>query len=365
MIALLAYISLGFLGLRFLVALVNFLFHYRLPNAGIAPDLKLSILIPARNEEKNLGRILDCILNQDYGNFEVWVCDDHSSDGTPEILEAYSRRHPEIHGFTGEELRPGWTGKNYACHQLAAKASGDILLFVDADMEIHGDLLGKILAYLRKRKIALLSIFPRQLLITRGEQATVPVMNWILLSLLPLPMVTFGRRSSFSAANGQFMMFRANTYHKLQPHSIVRSSAVEDIEIMTLYKRSHHRCATLLGDHRVQCRMYTGYRAALEGFSRNVLHFFSGSLVWAFFYILFTTFGLMFIALWSLPWFWAALALAMLSRVLISLMSHQRVFRNLIMIPVQHVSFLWMVKMALVQKSRGSLQWKGREIRLK
>lgn len=364
MIAVLAYISLGFLGLRLLVVLVNFLFHYSFPYSGGKMDQKLSILIPARNEEKNIGRILDCVLNQDYLNFEVVVCDDHSTDSTPTILEEYSKDHAEINWFKGEELRPGWTGKNFACYQLAGKASGETLLFVDADMEIHGDIVANILGYMKRRKLALLSIFPRQLLFTRGEEATVPVMNWILLSLLPLPMVIFGLRSSFSAANGQFMMFKANVYHKLQPHSIVRSSPVEDIEIMTLYKKGHYRCATLLGDQRVQCRMYTGYREAIAGFSKNVLHFFSGSLLWALFYILFTTFGLIIIALWSLPWFLAALTMALLCRVLISLMSHQGIVKNLLFIPVQHFSFLKMVTLALVQKSRGSLIWKGREIPL-
>jgi chlorobactene glucosyltransferase len=365
MISILAYIALGFLGLRSLVVLVNFLFHHRLPHTGIKADQTLSILIPARNEENNIDRILDCVLNQDYKNYEVWVCDDHSTDGTRAILEEYSKVHAEIRWFQGGELPPGWTGKNFACYQLAQRASGHILLFVDADMEIHEDLLEKMLGFIKKRKLALLSIFPKQLLISRGEQATVPVMNWILLSLLPLPMVTFGRRSSFSAANGQFMMFRANVYHKLQPHSIVRSSAVEDIEIMTLYKGAHHRCATLLGDHRVQCRMYHGYREAIAGFSKNVLHFFSGSLPWALFYIFFTTFGLMLIALWSFPFFMAALSMALICRMLISLMSRQNVLINLVMIPVQHLSFLWMVEKSLVQKSRGSLSWKGREIPLK
>ncbi len=365
MISILAYMAMVFLGIRALVVLVNFLFHHRLPDAGIRPDQKLSILIPARNEENNIGRILDCILTQDYQDIEVWVCNDHSTDGTQSILEEYSRAHPEIRWFQGKELPTGWTGKNFACHQLAEKASGHILLFVDADMEIHEDLLVKMLGFMKERNLALLSIFPKQLLISRGEQATVPVMNWILLSLLPLPMVTFGLRSSFSAANGQFMMFRANVYHKLQPHSIVRSSAVEDIEIMALYKKGHYRCATLLGDHRVQCRMYHGYREAIAGFSKNVLHFFSGSLPWALFYIFFTTFGLMIIALWSLPFFLAALLLALTCRVLISLMSRQNVLVNLVMIPLQHVSFIWMVEKSLLQKSRGSLSWKGREIPLK
>ncbi len=365
MISWLAYISFLFLGLRFMVVLVNFFFHLRRPRNGSQVDQAMSILIPARNEENNIGRILDCILSQDYTNYQVVVCDDHSTDRTPAILEDYSRQHKQVKWFRGEALPPGWTGKNYACYQLAGKAEGDILLFMDADVEIYGNIISSVQGYMKKRKLALLSIFPRQLMKTAGERASVPVMNWILLSLLPLPMVLLGLRSSFSAANGQFMMFRAHVYHKLQPHAIVRTSAVEDIEIMRLYKKSFYRCATLLGDQRVRCRMYASYRDAIAGFSKNVLQFFSGSLLWMFFFIVFTTFGMMFIGLWNLPAFLLALAVAVLSRMLISLMSHQDVLNNLLLVPVQHVSFLWMVKKALAQKSKGSLLWKGREIPVK
>jgi glycosyltransferase involved in cell wall biosynthesis len=365
MISVLAYISLAFLSLRFMAVLVNFFFHLGRPRKGFQMNQAISILIPARNEEKNIGRILDCILNQDYTRFEVVVCDDHSTDSTPEILEDFSREHKEVKWFRGEALPPGWTGKNFACHQLAAKATGEILLFMDADVEIYGNIISSAQGYMKKRKLALLSIFPRQLMKTAGERASVPVMNWILLSLLPLPMVVLGLRSSFSAANGQFMMFRAHVYHKLQPHAIVRTSAVEDIEIMRLYKKSFHRCATQLGDQRVQCRMYTSYREAIAGFSKNVLHFFSGSLLWMLFFIVFTTFGLVFIGLWNLPVSLLALGISVLSRMLISLISHQDVLNNLLLVPVQHVSFLWMVQKALAQKSKGSLLWKGREIPVK
>jgi len=365
MIAVLAYIAFVFLGLRFLVVTVNFLFHLGVPKNEADLDQKISILIPARNEEANIGRILDCLLNQDYLNYEVWVCDDHSTDRTAKILEDFCQLHTRFKWFKGEKLPPGWTGKNFACFQLARKAKGEILLFLDADMEIHGNILSNKMDYMNKRRLKLLSVFPKQLMLSSGERATVPVMNWILLSLLPLPLVIFGLRSSFSAANGQFMMFRADIYHKLQAHSLVRASAVEDIEIMQHYKKKRYRCATHLGDSRVQCRMYSSYRAAISGFSKNVLHFFLGNLYWAFFYIIFTSFGLLFLALWSLPQFLIALSLALLSRVLISLMSHQKVLNNLLWTPVQHVSFLWMVKMALEQKFRGSMFWKGREIKMK
>ena len=111
--------------------------------------------------------------------------------------------------------------------------------------------------------------------------------------------------------------------------------------------------------------MYSGYREAIPGFSKNIVHFFSINLVWMFFFIVFTTFGLLFIVLFSPPLFYIALGGAALGRVLISLATHQSVFRNLLMIPVQHVSFIQMVGRALVQYSRGSLEWKGRKISLK
>jgi glycosyltransferase involved in cell wall biosynthesis len=365
MISTLAYIALFFLGLRMLVVIVNVLFHFSHRKYRISEVEKISVLIPARNEENNIARLLDGLLSLEYKNLEVVVCDDHSTDNTPVILEKYAKLHAAIGWFRGEELAPGWTGKNYACHQLAGKATGDTLLFVDADMELSGDIIASMAGFMKKHKLALVSIFPKQLLLSFGERATIPVMNWILLSLLPLPMVIFSPRSSFSAANGQFMMFRANKYHKLQPHSIVRSSAVEDINIMRLYKKERYRCATLLGDNRVRCRMYPGYREAISGFAKNVLHFFSGNLVWAFIYIFLTTFGLLFIGLWSTPLLLVALFAALINRVLISLISHQNILNNLLLVPVQHFSFLKMVFLALSQQSKGSLVWKGREVKLK
>ena len=365
MIGVLAYVSLFFLGLRVLVICVNFLFHFSRRSYPSPGEIRLSVLIPARNEKENIGRILDCLLEQEYKNLEILVCDDQSSDGTPAILEKYASGYEQVSWFRGDDLKPGWTGKNFACHQLSLRARGDVLLFVDADMEIFGDILTRMLAVMKERRLMLLSIFPKQLLLSTGEYATVPIMNWILLSLLPLPMVMYSPRVSFSAANGQFIMFRAHVYHKLQPHAIVRSNPAEDIAIMRLYKKERYRCATFLGDKRIQCRMYHGYREAISGFSKNVLHFFSGNLIWAFVFVFFSTFGLLFIGLWSLPVFWISLAAALFGRVLISLASRQQVLKNLLLIPVQHISFIQIVGKALKQKFKGDLEWKGRKINLR
>ena len=255
MIEILAYIAMVFLGLRFLVVISNSIFHHTSRNRRWNDTPKVSVLIPVRNEETNIGQLLDGLMKQDYENIEVIVCNDGSADRTAEILEEYCSRYDTISWFTGKELPEGWTGKNFACHQLAEKATGDLFLFLDADMEISGDIIATSAGYIKKRELTLLSIFPRQIMLTGGERFVVPVMNWILLSLLPLPLVVHCKWPSFSAANGQFMFFDAGDYRKLKCHEMVKSSAVEDIRIVKILKKKKYRVSTLLGDKRVACRM--------------------------------------------------------------------------------------------------------------
>jgi len=139
---------------------------------------------------------------------------------------------------------------------------------------------------------------------------------------------------------------------------------VEDIASMKLFKRNKLRCATFTGDDRIRCRMYHSREEALTGFSKNVLHYFSCNPAWILFFVVFSTFGLFFIALWSLPWFLASLFAAAAGRILISLTSRQDPFHNLMLLFVQHVNFIFMLYLAYQQKYRGSLIWKDREITL-
>jgi chlorobactene glucosyltransferase len=160
------------------------------------------------------------------------------------------------------------------------------------------------------------------------------------------------------------MLFRADHYRKLKCHQLVRSSAVEDIRIARTLKKRRYRTATLLGDNRVACRMYTNYREAVSGFSKNVMHFFFNSLLWMFLYVLFTTLGLVFVAFWSVGVALCCLAAALLMRVLISVISYQGVMLNLVFIPAQHVAFFHIIVTALKSLRDGNLQWKGRNIRI-
>ena len=130
----LAIFTLGFLALRTFISLVNLMSRLHLPDWKPASFPKVSVLIPARNEEAVLGRLLNSLEKQDYPDFEVIVCDDHSSDNTEEILNWIAGEDERVHWFLGEKLPEDWLGKNFACHQLAQKASGKYPIFLDAEI---------------------------------------------------------------------------------------------------------------------------------------------------------------------------------------------------------------------------------------
>lgn len=120
-----AYIVIAFTSIQLMVAFVNFMFKQKLGKASKSNKL-VSVLIPARNEEKNISKIIGDLLFQDYSNIEILVFDDQSTDKTAEIVRAIAKKHDNMQLISSEGLPNGWLGKNYACHSLALKTKGII-----------------------------------------------------------------------------------------------------------------------------------------------------------------------------------------------------------------------------------------------
>lgn len=375
----LAFPAFVFLTVRLGVVLINVISRQWLgpsvkPHSGLQiekardGDLPLvSVLIPARNEENNLPALLEGLLGQDYPHLEVRIFNDGSTDRTGEIIREFIGRDPRIHTEEGGESLPeGWNGKNHACHRLALAARGDYLLFMDADVRVKPDLVTRAVDRAFAHDLALLSLFPRQIMLSTGEMLTVPVMNWILLSMLPLRLVRLSHYPSLAAANGQFMLFRGREYRQHRFHSMVRDINVEDIHIIRRIKKMGYTAETLLSRGEVSCRMYTGYADAIFGFTRSMFAFFGGSGIALFLFTLFTTFG--FIFAWvgmSFSWMLVYLFMALLLRGLVGAMSRQPVFRTLLLSPLVQASFVWMVVNSFRLKFRGKNIWKGRVIQFK
>ncbi len=352
-----------FVAVRLLIAAINLFTRQWLKEGVAMSNGKVSILIPARNEAHNLGMLLNSIMNQSYPNWEVLVYDDLSEDDTAKVVHSFRKKDIRIRLIRGKELPKGWLGKNFACHQQALQATGQYFLFLDADVMLEKNLVNDSLAHIQKHKLDLLSIFPQQIMKTWGEKVSVPVMNWVLVSLLPLILTRKSTWPAFAAANGQHMLFKGNTYRKHQFHKLFRAKAVEDIAIARYMKQKMLRIHTLLSNGQIKCRMYNSLNEALQGFSKNVLAFFGNNLPTAIIIVLVTTLGVVPIYLsLGLDIALIFLLFTLIIRIVAAYISRQNVLNILITAPVQQVVFCIMVTVAIHKRLTRKNIWKGRII---
>jgi len=349
--------------LQLLVAFINLIRRPKLSAMSESCEGLVSILIPVRNEEHTIGIILDDLIHQEFKNIEILVFDDESEDNSADVIAKFRKIDPRIRLIPSSGLPDGWLGKMHACHILSQHAKGEYFLFLDADVRIHCDAVVKAVSYARHYRLGLLSVFPQQTMKTTGEWFTVPVMNYILLSLLPLILVRTSGFPSFSAANGQFMLFNASVYRDLNPHEKMKMNPVEDIAISRMYKKNTIPVACLVGDNTIQCRMYEGYKTAVHGFSKNVTAFFGRSFLLAILFWIITTAGPLIIFFWlPQPIFFVYCAVYIATRLMVSIISHQRILLNILCIVPQQLALGLFIYRALINAGLKRYQWKGRYI---
>ena len=355
-------IVFSFLALRTFVVLVNWLTWPLLPKVHATHNALISILIPARNEAQNIGRTIEYIQQQDYQNYELLILDDHSDDGTDKVIRSYQEGNSKIRLLKGEILPKGWLGKNWACHQLAQHAQGAYYLFIDADVAIYPQLVQSALTEMKRYELSLLSIFPDQELKTSGEQIVVPIMHYLLLTLLPLVFVRKMPQPSFAAANGQFMLFDYKSYAKYQPHQSVKDQVTEDIETVKLLKANKEKVATYLGNRLVVCRMYEGYQSAIDGFSKNLLAGFGNSIIGLFVFLFLVCLGSL--SFYWLPngYVWGALALLLIQQIGLAKLSGQPILSSLYWHPLKMFSLLRLGFQTTKRRLTKHNEWKGRNV---
>lgn len=270
---------LGALGVMSIVLLSNMAaFRRARPGpAGTKPPF-VSVLLPARNEEAVLDRCCASLAAQDYPRYEVLVLDDGSDDGTGAIAARWAEKDPRFRHLDGKTLPEGWVGKAHACHQLAAAAAGDHLLFTDADT-IHGPASIRTGVHtLHETRADLLSLIPHQIMKGFWENVVLPQLHFVTMCLLPYALVTATRSPRLAMANGQYMLFRRGVYDEIGGHAAVRAALVEDVWLSRRVKAAGRRLVVLDGTGAVSCRMYTSLAGIWEGFSKNLFPGFRYSL---------------------------------------------------------------------------------------
>jgi chlorobactene glucosyltransferase len=231
----------------------------------------VSILIPARNEEKRIEPCIRGMLQQDYPAYEILILDDRSTDRTFNVVQAYAKRNVRLKVLRGKELPAGWVGKPWACFQLSKKARGEWLFFTDADTEHKPDMLKRTVQMAEQKKADVLTLFTRQITKTWMEILVIPVMAYTLLAFLParLSLRKNSRFNRFAGVSGQFVFIRQKVYKAFGGHETVKNEIVEDLNFGKQVVRHGHRLVYGDGSDFSYCRMYTNAREVWEGFSKN------------------------------------------------------------------------------------------------
>lgn len=348
------------------IAVYNFLQAPRLKKneSKIRHALLVSVLIPARNEEKNIGICLQSVLNQNYKNLEIIVLDDNSDDRTAEIVNKYTNEKIKL--VKGEVLPQGWLGKNWACSQLSKYAGGELILFLDADVILSKDAISSVVDIWVENKLKMLSVFPTQYIFTLGEHLIVPLMNWLLLNFLPLTLVFSSDRKSFAAANGQFILFEKKTYNSINGHESVKDKVVEDMELARELKKRGEKIMTLVGDKTIKCRMYNDFKNSFAGFSKNFFPGFNTSpVVFAvLIFFLLLEFFLPFLLVFINYKFISHVVVILAGRIFVSLTSMQNFVFNILLHPIQMIVMLFVGINSLIKTINNQIEWKGRKIKL-
>jgi chlorobactene glucosyltransferase len=235
---------------------------------------RVSVVIPARNEETNIARVVRSVASQE-GVREILVVDDQSSDATPAILDSLKREFSVLRVIRAEALPEGWTGKTHALAMGAREASGDWLLFTDADTEHRPGSLPALLERAERDGADLLSVSPGQRVLTWWEKSVIPQVYVHLARVYRFKEVS-DPNSAAAAANGQYLLIRRDAYDRAGGHEAVRAEILEDVELARRVKAAGGRLIFLPGAEWVETRMYTSFRAMWQGWTKNLYLLYGG-----------------------------------------------------------------------------------------
>jgi chlorobactene glucosyltransferase len=247
------------------------------PSADGAPSV--TVIIPARDEEANIGPCLESLLAQDYpqNRLRALVVDDHSADLTASIVRRISERQPRIALINSPPLPPRWTGKSHACWIGARNVAppAEWLCFIDADVTVARGALSSAVNTVRAQRLDLLSLMPRQELRSFAERLILPC-GLIVLSFLQDLRQSQSRFGNDVAATGQFMLVRRDAYEAVGGHAAVCSVICEDLEFARRLKQSGRAVLLMGGDDLLSTRMYTGWRTLWPGLAKNLVDTLGG-----------------------------------------------------------------------------------------
>ena len=238
--------------------------------ADVPPEPSaVSVLLPLRNEAHRVQPCLDSLVGQDAAEFIV--LDDNSDDDTAEVVRAVFGEDPRLHLVCGDSEPPaGWLGKPWACARLADLATGELLVFLDADVTLAPDAIARLRGMMAESGADLLCPYPRQ--VTHGMLGRLvqPLLQWSWLTTLPLDVAERSRRPTTAAGNGQLLAVVAHSYRRAGGHAAVKGEVLEDVALVRALKAIGGRAGMADGTDLATCEMYDSDTALVHGYAKSL-----------------------------------------------------------------------------------------------
>lgn len=234
---------------------------------AVADGPLVSVVVPARDEEANIGDCLRSLLNQDYPHIELLVLDDRSTDRTAAIVRAVGADQVTL--IDGAELPPGWTGKNWACHQLYQRATGEMFCFVDADTILEPQAVSAVVATVADHDVDMVAVLPRSETTGLAEAAVLPMINNAVLGLFPTSLIQRSTNPDVAIAFGPFLAVTRDAYEAAGGHAAYPEHVVDDMRLARSVKAAGYESRLINGTDLASTRWYHGLGEIWRGFSKN------------------------------------------------------------------------------------------------
>ncbi len=212
---------------------------------------KVSVILPARNEENFIEKCLSSLINQDYGNYEIIAIDDRSDDRTGEIIKKIAKDNPKVKYVLAEPKPEKWMGKNWACVEGYKKASGELLLFTDADTTHSKNTISLSVSHLLSEGLDALTVIPKMLCLDTWTKITLPVLSTFLHTRFSALRVNDSSKKT-GYFFGSFFIIKRETYSKVGTHEGVKSELVEDGALGKKVKELGYKMKMVRGEHLVE-----------------------------------------------------------------------------------------------------------------
>jgi hypothetical protein len=242
--------------------------HAPPPPAG-GPTPRVSVLVPARNEQAAIGRLCGDVLASTGVDLDLVILDDGSEDRTAEVVTAIAAEDPRVQLVRGRPLPAGWCGKQHACWQLAQTARHDTWVFLDVDVSPTPEALARVVACLDASGAALVSGFPRQVTVGLLDWLLLPLIHFILLGFLPIGRSRRDGAAGLAAGCGQLFVTRRADYGRAGGHEAIKASLHDGVKLPRAYRRAGLATDIFDATDLASCRMYESSADVWRGLSKN------------------------------------------------------------------------------------------------